>query len=117
MPCYSGGYETASRSSEIADLKDTIDRRNAMLCAIFNAASKIPGGVEGMLDNLDYNECGVPRAYMRMWWNEHQEADRIRKERELTESIRRAEEKARKEARKALISTLTPEQVKLLGVK
>jgi hypothetical protein len=117
MPCYDGGYNTSSLSSEIDDLKDTIDKRNAMLCAIFSAASKIPGGVDGMLDQLDYKECGITRNYMCMWWNEHQEADRIRKERELAESVRRAEEKVRKEARKALVAQLTPEQRTLLGVK
>jgi hypothetical protein len=106
-------------------LKDTIDARNAMLCAIFNAAKKISGlGVSSMLDNLDYDECGLTRESFEKWWAEHQAEDvaRLKAIQEKKEAEKRKATEAKKKTAAAiklksiLSANLTVEERKILGV-
>ena len=125
MPCYSDYGPSYNDNSfemrQIRELRDTIDRRNAMMCAIFRAAEKY-GSVDPMLAALDYKECGLGRETFETWWTEHQEEDRVRRERieqerAAAQKAREAKiaEKARKAKKKEFLASLTQEQRDLLG--
>jgi hypothetical protein len=116
MPCYDGGQSADYDARRERQLEDTIDKRNAMLCAIFNAAYS-KNGVKAMLDALDYKECGLNREDFEVWWEEHIEEDRERRRAIAAAKKHKNDLAVKKKARKELIATLTPEQLELLGVK
>ena len=119
MPCYDDrdSPQNVAREyrDEIQKLKGTIDRRNAMLCSIFKAAMK-HGGVEALLSNLDYEECGITKSDFQIWWNKHQAEDnaRLMKEANARDVIQDARDKA--QAKRNLIKKLTTEEQSLLGL-
>lgn len=59
---------------------------------------------------FDYEEAGVPRKELELWWKSHQEKDRVRREAD-------ARRKKRKARRQKALDKLTPREKKLLGLK
>lgn len=85
MPCRDEWpEETSSRlAGEVAKLR-------AMLCAVLIVID-VPGGIgedakgevadlDYVLKRIDYKEAGITRGELVAWWDEHQEADRVRRE-------------------------------------
>jgi len=115
MPCYSGDENSRGSGDREAILEETIDKRNAMMCAVFRAA-----GVEDILGKIDYKEAGISRKEFELWWKEHEEEDRLRREREKkAQAAKRAAAKAKAERakkRKEVLAKLTDEDKIILGV-
>lgn len=84
----------------------------AALCGVFTAAEEgaVVGGLEGLLDVVDWKEAGVQRRVVKTWWRKHKAEDEARRAREA-EEMRTAVLKA------AALSKLTAEERAALGLK
>lgn len=114
---------TGPLHQEIDRLKAKLAERDAMLCGVLTALTKIDAAhhMELTSDNMalnlvanampvwyDGSEAGVPWGMVERWWQEHQEQD----------SRRRAMEAATREARRRIVlSKLSAEERELLGIK
>ena len=88
MPCYDGGWDSTSISSQE---RDKLRRCEALLCAVFSTYN-----IDEILPNLDLTEAGVTKEWVLAWWVAHQEADRkrrLREKRYKRESLKRLKKK------------------------
>lgn len=85
MPCRDGRddvrTEYIDRKRHGLDINDF----EAILCGILSVK-----GVSASLNQVDWDEVGVPRDKFSHWWRIHQEEDRKRRERELAAANLRA---------------------------
>jgi hypothetical protein len=106
MPCRDYTIEDEWRdrlSSEMAMLR-------ASLCAVLTVIDTDDTAFNAFLKKINWREAGVTKRELMLWWEKHQEEDRVRKEREAK---RKEEERIRKEA----LSKLTEYEKKILGIK
>ena len=111
MPCrVEEDWDTTPRrverhGMELADFE-------AALCGVFTAAEEgaVVGGLEGLLDVVDWKEAGIQRRVVKTWWRKHKAEDEARRLREAAEQ-RKATLKA------AALSKLTAEERAALGLK
>jgi hypothetical protein len=93
MPCYDGGEprESECHQREINQIKDQLERRDAMLCAVL--ATLGTTGVSTMLSMLDERAAGITGREIVEWWMQHRHEDEIRHQRELKQRQERFEKK------------------------
>lgn len=114
MPCNDGSWDDDVRVSR----DDVREHRmlEAALCGVFTvleATGKNLGGGSNLLSTLnavDWEEAGIKRKAVEMWWKAHKKKDAERRERERLA----LEKDARK---KAALAKLTDEDLKALGLK
>jgi hypothetical protein len=117
MPCRDGGYEDEVRVSR----KTVSDHEmlEATLCGVFTAIEKgdivgrtnaIAGGIDSVLDVIDWKEAGVKRGHVEAWWKRHKKEDAARLARE-------AAAKRKDDLRKIAIGKLSPDELEVLGIK
>lgn len=84
----------------------------AALCGVFTAveAGAVAGGLDALLDAVDWKEAGVQRREVKTWWRSHKAEDERRRQREAAEK-RKAELKA------TALSKLTVDERAALGLK
>ncbi len=84
----------------------------ATLCGVFTAAEEgtVVGGLDGLLDVIDWKEAGVKRGHVEAWWKRHKKEDETRRARE-------AAEKRKADLRKIAIGKLSPDELEALGIK
>jgi hypothetical protein len=114
MPCRVDDEDWKPRKEtrhgmDIADFEAT-------LCGVFTAAEEgafaptVVGGVDGLLDVIDWKEAGVKRKTVEAWWKRHKAEDAARLARESAE-------RRKAELRKVAIGKLTAEELEVLGIK
>jgi hypothetical protein len=84
-------------------------KQTSRLCAVFSVLES-RGELMNVLNAVDWKEAGVTKASTLLWWEEHQAKDRQRRQVEAAEA-------ARKKARRAILSKLSPSEKKILGIK
>jgi hypothetical protein len=103
MPCSDGpSYRTETVYIESG-------KQTSRLCAVFTVLESM-GQLDLVLNQADWKEAGVSKESTRAWWTRHKEEDRQRRQREAADS-------ARKKARSAVLSKLSPAEKKILGIK
>ncbi len=110
MPCFDGGWNDEVRVS-----RDDVAEHNmleASMCGILTALESKLGVDElnKVLDLVDWDEAGVKRRTLGLWWKKHKEKDEKRRAHE-------AAEKRKEELRKVALGKLTAEELEVLGVK
>jgi hypothetical protein len=110
MPCSDGGW-----SDEVRVTRDDVAEHNmleASMCGILTAFENKLGVDElnKVLDLVDWEEAGVKRRTLGLWWKKHKAKDVERRARE--EAARRKEE-----LKASGLSKLTPEEKVALGIK
>ena len=103
MPC-NDGYGPGSTTVYVESGNQT-----ARLCGVFTVLEN-RGELASVLNQVDWKEVGVSKASTIAWWERHKEEDRQRRQREAAET-------ARKKARRAVLSKLSPAEKKILGIK
>ncbi len=83
--------------------------QTSRLCAVFSVLESM-GQLDSVLNQADWKEAGVSKESTRAWWTRHKEEDRQRRQVEAAEA-------ARKKARRAVLSKLSPAEKKILGIK
>lgn len=101
MPCSDGGW-----SDEVRVTKDDVAEHNmleAAMCGILTTFENKfgPDEFHKFLDMVDWDEAGVKRRTLALWWTKHKKKDAERRARE--EAKRREEE-----LRASALSKLTP---------
>lgn len=122
IPCRDIYTEEYGRSSsdinKIVAQEKEIAFLSASLCAVIRAGEAT---YKDFLTSLDYKEAGIKYLELANWWNEHQEKDRIRREKEAAEAAKRvaaAKMAAEvKRLKKQALSKLTAEEAAALGIK
>jgi hypothetical protein len=110
MPCSDGGW-----SDEVRVTRDDVAEHNmleASMCAILTALEDRfkDGSLNQLLDMVDWEEAGVKRRTLGLWWKKHKAKDAERRVRE--EAARRKEE-----LKVSALSKLTEEEKVALGIK
>lgn len=91
----------------------------ATLCGVLTAIEKgdivgrtmaIAGGIDSVMDVIDWKEAGVKRGHVEAWWKRHKKEDETRRARE-------AAEKRKADLRKIAIGKLSPDELEALGIK
>lgn len=84
----------------------------AVLCGVFTAAESgaVTGGLDGLLDVIDWKEAGVQRRMVKTWWRGHKAEDERRR-------VREAEERRKADLKASALSKLTAEERAALGLK
>ena len=103
MPCSDGGPSYGTNTIYVEKGTQT-----SRLCAVFRVLEK-EGKLGALLNEIDWEEAGVSRFSTERWWESHKKEDRQRRQREAAET-------ARKKARRAVLSKLTPAEKKVLGI-
>lgn len=106
MPCRDWSVE----ESHTEKLKKERNMLRASMCAVLTALEGDDATFAAVLKKIDWKEAGVTKRELLMWWEEHKESDKIRRERE-------AKIKREREIRASALSKLTDEEKKILGVK
>lgn len=101
MPCLSS---QGMGSGEDYEARRKVEKLEAMLCALIRMT-----GLEAALEGADWQNAGVGGQELRAWWQEHQQKDAARKERERLA----AEAEARREE---ALAKLTEEERVALGL-
>lgn len=110
MPCSDGGW-----SDEVRVTRDDVAEHNmleASMCAILTVLEDRfkDGSLNQLLDMVDWEEAGVKRRTLGLWWKKHKAKDAERRLRE--EAARRKEE-----LKVSALSKLTEEEKVALGIK
>ncbi len=110
MPCSDGGW-----SDEVRVSRDDVAEHNmleASMCGMLTALETKLGVDElnKVLDLVDWEEAGVKRRTLGLWWKKHKEKDEKRRARE-------AAEKRKEELRTVALGKLTAEELEVLGIK
>lgn len=110
MPCFDGGW-----SDEVRVTRDEVAERKmleASMCGILTAFETKLGVDElnRVLDLVDWDEAGVERRTLGIWWTKHKKRDEERRARE--EAIRRKDE-----LKASGLGKLTAEEKIALGIK
>lgn len=79
MPCFDGGPDP--RSEKIDLLQRKVKKTEAMLCGIVTVLSN-SGKLNDIISDVNWIEVGVTPSVFLSWWEDHQEADRLRRKRE-----------------------------------
>jgi hypothetical protein len=93
----------------------TFEHFEAAMCGILGVIEKTgndttpEGRVRMLFNQVDWNEAGVPRRLVEIWWRKHKEDDRLRREREEAE-------RTQQELRKIALSKLTADERRALGL-
>ena len=102
MPCYDG-------AAEMTAAEERANEFESLLCGIATVLEQ-----QNMLDNVlravNWSETGLGRYHFDRWWHDHKVQDKQR----------RMEDQAQKEAeklRQSVLSKLTPEERRVLGIK
>lgn len=88
----------------------------AALCGILDAVERygndttLEGRVKMLFDRVDWDEAGISRRTVEVWWHNHKQDDAERRARE-------AAERRKEELRASGLSKLTPEERAALGIK
>ncbi len=84
----------------------------AALCGVFTAVETgaVAGGLDSLLDAVDWKEAGVQRREVKTWWRGHKAEDERRRQRE-------AAEKRKAELKTSALNKLTAEERTALGLK
>lgn len=123
MPCYDGGpsYDDSAlvkARASLAAQKKRLDNYARLLCFV---CEYLPHDeLNKLFRVLPDKEHGNAGADLKAWWEEHQEFDRMRKEKEAKEKATK-DALLKEEARKAKLKTealrkLSPEERQLLGL-
>ena len=93
----------------------TFEHFEAAMCGILSAVEQWgndtteEGRVRMLFNQVDWQEAGVPRRLVEIWWHKHKEADRVRRETEAAERDRQA-------VREAALKKLSAEEQRALGL-
>lgn len=101
MPCFVGRENTETVYVESG-------KQTARLCAIFKVLQKNKLLTE-ILNQVDWKEAGVTKQSTLEWWARHQKEDLRRRQIEREEFLR-------KQRRNKILSKLTDEEKKELGL-
>lgn len=87
MPCYDGGYsESLEIENATKPLKDRIKKLEAMLCALLSVDTTQYKGIyrtgASLIPLINEKEAGVKASDIRIWWENHQKQDHLRKKQE-----------------------------------
>lgn len=99
MPCRSDGWEVSVNRENEKELQ----LLRAAVCAFMTAYAD-------EYHKLDWKEAGIKQKELELWWEDHQEKDKARREQE-------ARMKREHEVKKAALARLTDEELKALGLK
>ena len=132
MPCRSEmddnphlyyGQQAKEHEAEIKRLQRKLSFAESALCGLMRAGTllTVARGYGNMLDLVQFEDVGIKRDELEKWFINHEEVDK----KVLAEKARRAKAAAelkahlaeQKKKRDAAIAKLSPEEIKLLGVK
>ena len=91
MPCYVP--EPPNSIAHVnAEGDMTKSQFEAVLCALFSKMETL-GSFESFMNITNWDEAGVPRSFVKKWWEKHKarDAERRRRERERDAEIERNE--------------------------
>lgn len=113
MPCrVEEDWQPAKRTSHGM----TFEHFEAALCGILSAVEQYgndttpEGRVKMLFNQVDWNEAGVKRKTVEVWWAKHKQEDAERR-------VREAAEKEKENLRQWALSKLTLEERAALGIK
>jgi hypothetical protein len=105
MPCRDYDYEdSANTRGELADRNDKLAR---IACAAMTELVEA-GKADFLL---------IKNTEVREWWAKHQIADAAEKKRQIDELAKAAAREEKKRRKAELLATLSPEDIKILGIK
>jgi 3-deoxy-D-manno-octulosonic-acid transferase len=110
MPCSDGGW-----NDEVRVNRDMVKEHNMLEAAMCGVLTVLEGRFkEGSLNELlnmvEWEEAGIKRKTLEMWWKAHKKKDEERRDRE--DAARRKEE-----LRASALSKLSPAERAVLGIK
>lgn len=106
MPCRS--YDDDFRTTPDPAIKEKLDRLSRIACKALEHIEASGDGLEIMI---------LKDPEIAEWWHAHKEADRKAKEEEAARRRRAAEKAALTRRKNEIKARLTPEELKILGVK
>lgn len=110
MPCIDGGWNDEVRVSR--DMVNEHKMLEAAMCGMLTVFEKRfkEGSMNEFLNWVDWEEAGVKRKTLELWWKAHKKKDEERRARE--EASRRKDE-----LRASALSKLSLEERAALGIK
>ena len=118
MPCRDF-FDDNWQRDRTAALAEEVNTLEAMLCGVLRALESIPVKEDELplytqvLKRFDEKESGIDIGELIAWWREHQEKDRIRREKEMQARLfAERQEKLKSEA----LAKLSLEEKKALGL-
>lgn len=126
MPCYDErNSQPHSYEKEYHTERKAKEQAEAILCAILTVLEKEsarePILMSSILSQINWEEAGVSRGFVEMWWAKHKADDVKRRQREQSAKARmEAEERQARKLeleRGEALAKLTKRERKLLGFK
>ena len=103
MPCFSESNGPGTHTVYVE--KGVFSSR---LCGVFSVLEK-QGLLDTVLNQIDWKEAGTSKEGTVSWWERHKKEDAHRRKIE-------EEERAQKRARARVLSKLSPQEKRLLGI-
>lgn len=97
---------TGPLREQIFTLQQQLQERDAMLCGVLTALEQFYT-LDVLTENWDAQEAGVTWDQVDVWWQDHLEKDRLRRQQEALE---------REAVRRKVLSKLTKEEREILGL-
>lgn len=104
-----GNYSLIS-ASEFYKIKAEKEMLSKFVCSILRNAEKSDNTTDVLFDVIPWQEVGISRTDLELWWKKHKIEDEIRMKRE--EEIRKVEA-----IKSSAIAKLTEEEKAALGLK
>jgi hypothetical protein len=115
MPCRTDDDPGRDYSYELRQQNEML---KASLCAVLTTLENYGFNIFLPNDNtVNWKEAGVSMKELKTWWEVHKEIDKQRREREAAELKAKEEKQRIAKRREEILSKLTPEERKILGVK
>ncbi len=79
MPCYESGPSCTEihLSETLSNVQDKLRKKEAFLCGLLTLLTK--KGLFYLIEELDFQEMGIPKQEILDWWLQHQQTDKYKR--------------------------------------